>query len=275
MNTRNWLTLVLCVMLASVIGCSPSGPSGSNGGGNDNGGNSNDTMATLRVTAVLQRRATAGRVVGFVNRGLVSRVDAETISWDFDASSLQTGTSQFQRGFDIGTTITLIADELYHPSTAPGATDPDAPSVPAQFVSWEGDINTDNTLPTSDKGVLFFTLNEDREIEAVFDESYLLAVRVTGGPGGTLLDYEITSVPLTIPYYTPDNASDINIVGVSVEEVQEQPMRLWGYFNNSTVITLTVPEPWPFTSWQGMGEFQGRSVTVTMAQPSNLLLSFP
>jgi hypothetical protein len=102
-----------------------------------------------------------------------------------------------------------------------------------------------------------------------------LAVRVSGGPGGTLLDYDVTSVPLTIPYYPPGDASDINIVGVSVEEVQDQPMRLWGYFNKSTVITLTVPDPWPFTSWQGMGNLQGRSVTVTMAQPSNLLLTFP
>jgi hypothetical protein len=264
----------------AVLGCGTTSPPGENNNANQNQNSANDngdgTAVALTVRPMLQRRASAGRVVGFVNKGQVSRADAEsTITpWDFNVSSLQTGASQFRGTFDVGTTITLVADELYFPGTSSGATDPNAPSVPAQFVSWEGDTLTDSADPASDKGVLSFTLNEDREIDAIFDESYLLTIRVSGGPSGTLLNYDVRSTPLIIPFVQPGNARNINIVGVSPED-PDQPMRLWGYFNNSTVITFTVPEPWPFTSWQGLGNLQGRTIEVTMAQPSNLLLTFP
>lgn len=250
-------------------------------------GDGNNGEATLTINIQATVRTAAVRVVGFVNKGNVARADSESsvTPWDFTATYVMggstAGSSRSVIPFPVGTEITLVADE----GTFPGLTLNTAvnlnlsdtsffPSLPAQFVRWEGDTTGAST--GSDKGVLYLILDGDRTIDAVFTDMNALRIGVVGGAdgGGTVLDIDVMSLPLSIPPVQPGNTRGANIVG-TILTGQSGEIGVFGFYNDGTVITFRVPADWPFTSWNGDGAISGRSITMIFGQGTNATLTFP
>lgn len=229
---------------------------------------------TLNLTA--SPRTSAARVVGFVDQGNVHRADAESqvTPWGFTADFSQGGTNRTVVAYPSGTEITLIADELHFPGVALGSFDAGASTVPAQFVEWRGDFTSGDL--GSDKGVLHFVLDDDRTIEAHFADMNPLTMHVVGGAdgSGTSLDVDVITEPLTIPPVVPGNSRGLNVSG-TILAGNSGAIGLWGYFNDGSRVTLTVPEGSPFTSWSGDGAISGRSVTITHGEGGEVTLTFP
>jgi len=272
----------------STNDCSSIGGGGGDGGGGGSGGGDggeDDDLFTLTLNILATARTGVVRVVGYENQPNITRADTATTAWDFDSSysmGNHPGTSS-QRIFSFapGTQITLVADELNVPGVTLNASvildlnDTTLfPSIPAQFVEWG--VSEVGTAEGSDKGILHFTMDRDRTIDAVFQDMNALRIGVVGGVTGTgtTVDMEIMSTPLTIPPEIPQGFTGGNIVG-TIFTGQAGEIGIFGFYNDGTVVTFTVPAPAPFTSWSGDGAISGRSITLTFGQGTEATLTFP
>ncbi len=282
--------VVMLPFFALLPSCGTSQPDGnmnsSNSNSNNNSNNNSNANGPFTLKVIARRTPSISgfeistvRVVGFVNKGRLERDQLEGLAFEFRASDDPGSASPANLQVAKGDEVTLIADEFFSPglqvNTTPDPfTAPSFTSIPPQFDRWDG---AEFATAGADKGVLHFTMDQDRTIEAVFIESNLLSVRCDdpGNGTGTLMDLEIESQPLTIPPVVPGNASNINIVG-SIPG--QSALGMFGFFNDGSVITLTIPMSRPFTSWSG-GEVSGRTVTVrfeelSVPQRVNVVLTY-
>ncbi|MDX2198235.1 MAG: hypothetical protein SF069_04590 [Phycisphaerae bacterium] len=302
MLQRGLAVLVSIGVIAGMVCCTPTPtPNGnensansnssdngnSNGSTNANGSNANGPF-TLRV--VSRRTPSANgfevstvRVVIFLNKGQPERDQLDGLAFDQQASDSVGGASPATLQVARGAAVTLVADELYTPSLLVNTTlDPFlAPSfttIPAQFDRWVGAESFGVT--GADKGVLHFTMDQDRTIEAVFKEANLLSVRFADDPRtsrGTGMDIDLESRPLTVPATRVGDSRGVRIVNSVVGGDQ---LGAFGFFNDGSTITLTIPAESPFTSWEGPVVL-GRTVVVEFpdlnvptAQRTNVVLNY-
>jgi len=288
-NSSMKRTILIAAYLACVTlliaGCpAPTGDEGNandnsssnvNGGGDANGNSSGDTNqnsgstggnVTFRVEIATPPNQGLVQVLGFVDKGSVTRAAASASgTWDFRASRLNGEGGVFTSSFPRGTTICLICNESEFVLSADNAgVPPPAGIFHLQFKQWIGDFTTGYV--GDDQGILVLTLDRDLTITAEFVAMNAVIVRSFGGAQGTGTDLFV-EVPsqegLTVPIVEfPGEGSLRRLVGTGLTNQQGQ-IGKWFYFRDGTVIELTVPDPKPFISWTGDGAIAGRRVTLT------------
>ncbi len=236
------LAAVLFGLVAST-GCMQMTPnSDSNGGGSNDGGNgstngdssdgstSNNGMAKLTISVTGPDMGGFARVVGSTNDGAKVHADfADGVPEILVRYSPDFGTLTSELEFEVGTQVALVAIESDGFLTS---SQPQLPldSPPLQFDRWEGDFT--NGDMGANEATLFFTLDGDRSIEAIFTEmAPVFIMQEEGQPQSNMLITIVGEPFVVFPPPATGAAGISNPAG---------PVVLWGAQRDGIVVELEI-----------------------------------
>ncbi len=179
---------------------------------------------TIRLNAPSDPAA-GQRVVGLINAGAIARgeVGAAALSCQYDGA----GETECFYDFDEGTQVTLVAVEN-EGFVAPGPVPP-LNTVPVEFVEWRGDVSASEE--TGQPGVIAFTLDADRAVEAFFRSMTRIDVRLNGAANITS---QADTQMLTLPPRSLPGGTSNSYTGDGSEAA------LYAYLNSASEWRVTV-----------------------------------
>jgi len=264
--------MAACVFGFGACMPAPMGDGGNNGGGNGNDNGGDDGLVTLTLRLRSPENASVATLLMVIDDGPQDHASLAMRSprQDFTFSQFDLngpGLSEFSQSYPIGTQIALVAIE--DPGTATATTFTNPNPVPVFFFQWTGDFVT---ADVGNPGTLFFTMTEDRTIEAEWRAMSLFTMSATARDPGSNVLISVDVNRLIIPPKAVESG------GVSLAGDKENKV-LTALFRDGAVMTLEVHDNidnnvptctglldgpcFKFVAWTGDCFSQGKSCAVT------------